>query len=286
MRRRILAIKDLKIEVLESDGGGSPIFFCHHNSGAASSFKDLFTSEIGKRRKMIAFSLPGHGGSTRANVPAEQYCIASLGKIAADVVQSYGSADYWLVGHSLGGHAILEALSAFPRASGLMLVSCPPLSLSNLVRAFKPDPSAGALFKGELTNAQLNQLVSCFIDPRHEAAWQIVRDNIMQTDPHFRPALAASLQAGKIRNEIEAFECATMPIAMVAGTDDRFLNLEYVSAHRGDRLWRKQVIFCNASGHVPHLEVPGLFSQILEEFLQDTKDINKIRAPELNRVLS
>jgi pimeloyl-ACP methyl ester carboxylesterase len=271
MLRDIIAINNLGIEVLESEGSGSPIFFFHSNSSAANSFEHILCSEMGRRRKMVALSFPGHGNSDCAVDPEDTYYIEGLGKIAADVVQSYGSKKYWLVGHSLGGHAILESLPAFKNASGLMLISSPPLTLADLGRAFKPDPSLGALFKGDITDAEVERLASCFIDPTNAPAWQLIRDNIKKTDPRFRPALGASLGASRMRNEIEALHKSHIPIAMVMGKEDQFLNLDYVKGYRGPQLWREKVLIIEECGHVPHLEMPEMFGALLEGFLQETE---------------
>lgn len=276
MLRDNIVINNLGIEVLESEGSGPPIFFFHSNSSAADSFEHILCSEMGRLRKMVSLSFPGHGNSDCAVDLEDVYCIQGLGKIAAGVVQSYGCKEYWLVGHSLGGHAILESLPAFNNALGLMLISSPPLTQADLGRIFKPDPSLGALFKGDITDAETDRLASCFIDPSKVSAWQLMRDNIKRTDPSFRPALGASIGANRMLNETDAFHKSHIPIAMVMGKEDQFLNLDYVKAFRGPQLWRGKVHIIEECGHVPHLEMPEMFRALLEEFLQETEYGNVI----------
>lgn len=271
MRQRRLTINHSMIEVLESDGQGPPIFLCHGNSGSASSWERLLKGPLGRKRRMVAISFPGHGNSDCAEDPGASYSIEALGRLAAAVVHSYGSPRCWLVGHSLGGHAILEALDDFPGALGVLLISSPPLSLSTLGLAFKkPDPSDGCLFKGELTKEETDHLASCFAGTGNGEMFDTIRANILRTDPRFRVNLGISLSEGRMRDERRIFETTRLPIALLAGTEDRFLNADYYASLPAQQMWGGRPVMFEGRGHALHLETPEQFEQVLSQFLDAT----------------
>lgn len=269
IRRHMLAVDDSSLEIFESAGKGTPIFFFHSNSSAADSFEAILRSPLGQRHRMISVSFPGHGGSSPAVTPTNTYTIEMLGRLAAKIVAAYGSPRYFLVGHSLGGHALLEALDHFPGGLGLLLISAPPISIPTLGQAFKPDPSGGCLFKGELTEVEVDGLAACFVSDISNAAFDAIRRNIDRTDRHFRPALGASIGQGLLRDERVSFSQAKLPIALLAGSEDKFLNSEYYSILPEEKLWTGRVLTFEGCGHALHLEAPSRFESLLAAFILD-----------------
>lgn len=148
IRHSAIELDGREIEVLESTGNGAPVFVCHGNSSAAASVVSLLRSELATQLRFIAISFPGHGGSSRARDPDSEYNVEALGRTPARVIKRYQSPRYWLVGHSLGGHALIEALEALPGAMGLVLIAAPPVSPATMGQAFHADPSGGAIVQG------------------------------------------------------------------------------------------------------------------------------------------
>jgi pimeloyl-ACP methyl ester carboxylesterase len=270
MKQRRLTIENLNIEVLESNGKGTPIFLFHGNSSAANSYENILESAHFQNHSIIAVSFPGHGNSDVSSDPSFFYTIEMLGKIAAKVVDYYNFQHYWLVGHSLGGHAILEVLDEFPGALGLVLISAPPMSPSSLGEAFKPDPVAGCLFKGILKKNEMKHMASCLVNRQDKKIIDGMVVNIRNTDPQFRPSLGASLMLGKLRDERKIFNAARIPIALLAGAQDKFLKLDYFTTLPTARLWEEQVIVFEHGGHALHLDCPKQFEEVLVKFIVST----------------
>lgn len=272
LREYAVPVNGITIEVIESSGQGKPLFLCHGNSSAANSFTPLLEGELGRRHRLVALSFPGHGASGRASNPNHSYSIGSFGTMVANIVETYGQKRYWLLGHSLGGHVLLESLIHLPGAMGLFLVSAPPISMNTMDAAFRADPSAGCLFKGELDDAEVDLLAACFTSPDHVRLLNTLKSNIRRTDIHFRPALGASLSAGKLGDERAALACAKIPVASVAGTDDKFLQIDYHATIPAEQLWRGTTSLFEGHGHALHLEAPDRFSALVNEFLSETSD--------------
>lgn len=271
MRSYFVEIESTKIEIQESAGAGSPVFFCHSNSSAASVFRPILEGELGQRHRLIAMSFPGHGGSAAAD-PESTYVIPRLGELAAGVIRKLGLQSYILVGHSLGGHALLEASHLLQDALGLMLISAPPLSLESIGEAFRPDPSNGMLFAGLLNEADAMALAQCFVADNESKVAAGIAEAILGTDPAFRPSLLKSLQEGKMIDEWQALAGLSCRIALLLGTHDQFLQADYFNKIQTERLWRGQLIRFKNCGHSLQVEAPLLFSHVLSRFIADTVD--------------
>jgi pimeloyl-ACP methyl ester carboxylesterase len=278
MNHRIIRLGARTIELVESQGAGVPIILCHGNSGAANGWSQLLRSPLGQRYRMIALSFPGHGTSSPAYDPAAAYTIESLGRLVADVVRHLELSHYWLVGHALGGHAILEALDRFPDALGVMLVSAPPLSLDTLDKAFLPDPTDGRLFKGKLTVKEACMVASCFLSRTCPQVFNSVYANIRKTDHRFRPSLRQSLARGALRNEFACMETARVPIALVAGSADRFLSPAYFASLPEAMFWKQRTLIVDGAAHAVHLDAPERFEEILAEFISSSHPEHDLRA--------
>jgi pimeloyl-ACP methyl ester carboxylesterase len=142
MISRTITVQGRRIELIESGGSGEPLLVFHGNSSAADSFADLLASPLGMARKVVSISLPGHGGSSGLDPGSDDISIEDIGRLAVSVAKELDFARYWLLGASLGGHAILEVLPDFGGAQGLALVSAPPISDRRLTRADRPEHPA------------------------------------------------------------------------------------------------------------------------------------------------
>ena len=252
-----------------SDGEiGPPIFMFHGNSSSALTFRPLLEGPFGRRRRLIAVSFPGHGGSSTATSPDTEYTIRGLGASVRATIAHFRAPRYLLCGHSLGGHVVLETLSALPGALGLMLISAPPIAPSNLGEVFRPDPVDGALFKGEMALDQAMALAQCLAArPRiSPASWEDLESSILGTDPNFRPALGRSIAAGGFGDERALLRDARVSVALWAGQLDAFIEQRYYRQVSAPTLWRGAVQIVDEVGHSPHLEAPGVLAAAFEDF--------------------
>lgn len=270
MRILNVDVQGMTIEVLVSSGSQTPIVFCHGNSGSAEMFEPLFQSELGTQHRLVAISFPGHGGSQAADAKS-LYSIPRLGELIADVIRALGLQRYVLVGHSLGGHALLEAIECFDHALGLLLISSPPLKLEQLSAAFAPDPTGGALFAGELDEAAAQAMARCFVAAPTSQHVKLLTQSILRTDSHFRPALLTSLARGEMRDEFEALETAPFPIGLVIGGQDLFLNPTYIESLPASKFWKGKIQRLPAYGHALHVEAAPEICRLLADFIRDVE---------------
>lgn len=267
MQQIMLNLQGLSIEIRQSDGEGAPVFLFHGNSSAARAYDKVLDSPLGRTRKLIAVSWPGHGASSWSAPPEDTYTIEGLARLAPRIIRAFGADTYWLVGHSLGGHVLMQCIDKLQGAQGLLLLSSPPLSAQILAEAFLPSPCAGALFSRELDDTQTAQLARCFAHTNDSELLHVIEQNIGCTDPSFRPALGQCVMAGQMRDERALYAAADLPITLVRGGKDPFLNAAYDQSLPRRPEGRTRFIHMAHCGHSPHLEHHGFFIDLLTEML-------------------
>ena len=271
MRQRIISVRGLSIEAYESDSKGPLVFLLHGNSSSAQSFNGLLGSRLGSDYRLVSLSLPGHGASGVSRSPDADYAVAGLAETAAHVVRHYGEPAFALIGHSLGGHVWTEALAALPEAKGLVLISAPPLSLASLGAAYKPDPVGGALFRGELSDGDVDAMAGALLGKaRADAAVRATLErDLRRTDVAFRPALGKSLMEGRLGDAVKVAAESTVPLAMLWGAEDPFLQPAYSEGARLGRSLAGGKFAFGSAGHSVHLEEPGRVSDLLGTLLRE-----------------
>jgi len=264
-----ITIGGCQLRVRVRPGAGPQHFFFHGNSGAAALFDDVCAGGAGERLNTIAVDFPGHGDSAPATRPEFEYSLPALADLLDELVSRLQSGPFVLVGHSLGGHAILESRS-LQSAAAVVLISAPPLSADGLGSTFLPDPCAGALFRAQLSDDDVERFARCLVSTgdRRPDLLARVKGSIRATDGQFRHWLGQSIQQGQLRNEREAVSHLRVPMLLLHGERDAFVRPEaYTAASLGKSALSCRVRF-DAVGHSPHLECPGAFEQELTAFLR------------------
>ena len=103
----------------DSQGKGHPVLLIHGNSASGEVFKKQFQSALGKKYRLIAPDLPGHGDSDVA-VDTETYSFPGYARVLAELINTLGLKKVTVVGWSLGGHIALELSQMIPnKLSGI-----------------------------------------------------------------------------------------------------------------------------------------------------------------------
>ena len=89
-----------------------------------------------------------------------------------------------------------------------------------------------------------------------------------QTDPMVREFLGKSIQEGKINNEIGILQMSNIPVCIVTGEQDGFINPEYLKNAEINK-WKNEVIAIPDAAHYPQIENPDRFNSTIVEFAAD-----------------
>ncbi len=260
-----------RINVIDSGGDGPPLLFIHGLGGLWQNWL-LNIPAFMDRFRVIAPDLPGFGGS---EMPAEPISIQGYAKTVDAMCYALGVDRVAVVGNSMGGFIGAELALAFPtRVERLVLVSAAGLSITEIPH--QPLRAAAALFSlAQPRLARLDKAVARRPRLRRAAMQGVVRyperlsaaltyELILGSGkPGFVPALDA-LTSYDFRDRLPEIE---VPVLIVWGENDILVPVD--DATRYERMIgsnARRIVFAD-TGHVPMIERPSRFNELLSEFL-------------------
>lgn len=257
------------IAVHVSEGSGPGALLIHGNSCSANSFQKQLDGPLGKKRRLVAIDLPGHGSSDNASDPEAVYSLPGFAGVVVEVAAAFGMDSAALVGWSLGGHVALEAASHLPNLKGIMIFGTPPLAFPpDMAAAFLPDPAMAILFQEEYTEAEVAARVAGLSAPGVDLP-RFFHDDVARSDGKWRPTFAGSIGTVGFADEVEVARDLTIPLAVLQGSEERVINGDYIEALDMPTLWRGQVQYVDGAGHAPFWERADEFDALLDNFLDD-----------------
>ena len=251
------------ITYLQSGPDDAPaVVFLHGIGGGARCFLSQLDG-LQDRYRVIAWDMPGHGGST----PLELVSVDSLTAALAGFMQALGLERPVLVGHSLGGMLVQRLLSLQPGAARAVV-------LAQTSAAFgSQDPAWGEGFlrtqlgpldaghgMAELAAGLVADMAGDDPDPDGLA---LARECLARTpDSTYRDTVLA-LPGFDLR---DALPRIAVPALVLAGTRDR--NAPAPAMERmAARIPGARFVPLEGAGHLAHLERPAAFNAAVRGFL-------------------
>lgn len=253
----------------DSEVPGRTIVLLHGNSSSAAAFAAQFAA-FGARYRLLALDLPGHGQSAAA--PSEHYSFAGYADALVEFIERAELHDYLIFGHSLGGHAALEALPRLPGIRGLGLIGAVPFNAANASQLFRPEPTGGLVFQAELDAAEVASLARAFVNPSrvNQAQLDTLAHYIRATDPQVRAALGVSLGSGAFADEVALLAASGVPTVVLQGRDDLFIDADACARPGMFAPADVSVFLFDGCGHCPHVEDPARFNDLMDTFISHT----------------
>lgn len=253
------------------EGQGLPLVFIHGNSMSKQIFAPQFTSSLAERYRLVAIDLPGHGESSRLPVDGT-YTVELFTSIISGCWQGLKCQGGILLGHSLGGHLILQAVPAIDgKIGGIMIFGTPPLSLPpRMEEAFLPNPAPLALgFHEEVSQAELDlRDRACFSTAAGKPP-AFFQEEYIHTDPKMRRHLARCVEALAFHDETEIIRTLQCPLAILHGHADALCSQRYLEGLTVPSLWQGQIHVIAEASHTPQWESPRQFNQLVDDFAKD-----------------
>jgi pimeloyl-ACP methyl ester carboxylesterase len=263
-----------RVNVLDTgpvEDGGTPLVFIHGWSSNWQSWLLTIPAFMATHR-CIALDLPGFGGSA---MPAEPISIQGYARTVDAMCAALGVDRVAVVGNSMGGFVGAELALAFPtRVERLVLVSAAGISITEIPA--RPVRAAAAMFAMAPPRlARLDRTIAKRPRLRRAAMQGVVR-----YPEKLSAALAYELMLGSGKpGFVPAFDALTsydfkdrlaeieIPVLLVWGENDMLVPV--VDSSRYQRMIgpnARRVIFSD-TGHVPMIERPSRFHELLSEFL-------------------
>lgn len=234
-------------------GSGTPVVILHGGGGP-----EMWLDYLARWPETNEVILTEHPGFGKAGLPAWLETIDDLAYSYLDLFGELGLANVHLVGHSLGGWLAMEvAVRNCAPLRSLTLVSSPGVRVEGMRIAdnflWTPEEAARALFADpELRARQLAQ--------GSDSDGRLLRLQRMKTvaklvwSPRwYNPALAKWLHR------------ITCPTQIVWGRQDGFIPPDYATALAA-MIPGATLAWLDDCGHLPHLEQPGAFAEIVARF--------------------
>jgi pimeloyl-ACP methyl ester carboxylesterase len=260
-----------RIAVAESRADGPVVLMIHGNSSCKEVFAKQFDSPIGRSHRLIALDLPGHGASADAADPERTYCLGGYAETAVEVFERLDVKAAKAFGWSLGGHIGLEMISRFPGLKALMITGTPPVRMSpeGIGAGFTPSPVMALTGKETITAEEAHEYarytlgVDLPVDPHLLSA-------CIRTDGRARKFMFDSLTAGRALDEIDIVANSTIPIAILNGAEEPFVNLTYLNGLAYSNLWEGLLFVAPGVGHACFWEAPQIFNPLFARFVSES----------------
>jgi pimeloyl-ACP methyl ester carboxylesterase len=262
-----------------TEAGAGPVLLLIHGMGGSSENWRAVIEPLARDHTVIVPNLPGHGESGPSG---GDYSVGGLAAGLRDLLLILGHSRATLVGHSLGGGIAMQFAYQFPEIlERLVLVSSGGLGpeVSPLLRAAAL-PGAGPFIA---TTAPLVGALDARLGrgevggrPLSTDLTEVVHGYALLTDRRRRAAFLSTVRSvigigGQRVSAVDRLYLAeAVPVLIVWGARDRLVPAHHADhAHREIRGSRLELF--EGAGHLPQLEEPSRFVEVLERFLQETE---------------
>ncbi|MDB5519218.1 MAG: alpha/beta hydrolase fold family protein [Tardiphaga sp.] len=256
------------LAVEECGRGGMPVLMIHGNSSCRGVFRHQLQGRLAENHRLIAFDLPGHGRSSDAPDPMRSYTLPGLADAAIELLEKLDVREAIVFGWSLGGHVGIQMVSRFPGMRGLMITGTPPVARNGFAQGFKPSPHMAAAGKQDLSPAEIEAFVQAIFG---DGAEPFLRDAMARTDGRFRKRVFEASREGAGVDQRQTVESSPVPLAVVNGSADPLVNLDYLDTPAYANLWEGRCHRLPGLGHAPFWQAPDDFNPILERFVRDVE---------------
>jgi pimeloyl-ACP methyl ester carboxylesterase len=266
----VLPTSHASIAITESAGSGPAVLLIHGNSSCKEIFRNQLDGAIGRRWRLIALDLPGHGRSSDARNPRRSYSMSGYADMAVEVLDILGIARFAVLGWSLGGHIGLEMFTRHDGMAGLLATGTPPvpLTMDGIKAGFRFSEHMALAGQAVFTEAEARIFADETAGPN--APYEpFLLDAVRRCDGRARALMIGAAVTGWGTDQLRLVETLDKPLAIVSGGDEPFVNNDYLQSIRYAHLWDGKVHLLPGIGHAPFWEAPSQFDPLFARFLSE-----------------
>ena len=254
------------IVVEEAGRGDLPVLLIHGNSLSREVFRKQLGGALSSKYRLVAFDLPGHGDSGDALNASRTYTRPGLADAATEVLDLLGLREVVVVGWSLGGHIALEMAARFFGIKGLLISGAPPVSQHNMAEDFTPTQHMRLAGQQYLSPSEIDAFGGAIFGAPIPVAF---RRAIERADGLARKTIFEAARAGVGTDQRCLVEDLAVPLAVVNGSQDPFIRLDYLDVPKYANLWEGRCHRLAGLKHAPFWEAPDVFDELLGRFIDD-----------------
>ncbi len=253
----------------DSRSPGPAVLFVHGNSSCKEIFARQLESPLRAGRRLIAFDLPGHGGSSNAPEPERSYSIHGFADAALELLSALEIERACVVGWSLGGHIALELMARWPGCVAAWITGTPPAGANDLAKAFLRSPHMELTFKDSFSAAEAREFAQAAVGADVPLE-PFMLEACLRADGRFRPLMLESAVAGRDLDGREIAATCPLPLAVVSGEKEPFVDNAFLGSLTYRNLWDGRVHILEGLAHMPFWEAPERINPLLARFLDES----------------
>jgi pimeloyl-ACP methyl ester carboxylesterase len=254
------------IVVEEAGRGDVPVLLMHGNSLSREVFRKQLGGALSRKYRLVAFDLPGHGDSSDALQVCRTYTRPGLADAAIEVLDLLGLTEVLVVGWSLGGHIALEMAPQSPGIKGLLISGAPPVRRDNMAEGFIPTPHMRLAGQQHFVTSEIDAFGEAIFGAPIPVAFRCA---IERADGLARKTLFEGARSGVGADQRWIVENLPIPLAVVNGSQDPFVRLDYFEVPKYANLWEGRCHRLPGLKHAPFWEAPDVFDELLGRFIED-----------------
>ena len=154
----------------------------------------------------------------------------------------------------------------FSGVKGLIISGAPPVSRHKLAAGFIPTPHMRLAAQQYLAPSEIDAFGEAIFGAPVPVA---LRRAIERADGLARRTIFAAARAGVGMDQRSLVENLAVPLAIVNGSQDPFINLDYFEVPKYANLWERRCHRLPGSKHAPFWEAPDAFDELLGRFVDN-----------------
>lgn len=276
MKRRTVTAGEVDLEIAEAGSGGHPLLLVHGLGGAKEDFTDWLDPLATRGWHAVAPDLRGHGGSSKPPAEAD-YSLARFAGDLVALVDALGWSTCTVLGHSVGGMAVQEALRRSPeRFEALILmdtghgtVSIDPALIELAVTVLREEGIEGFVAASNAIEGPLDTPAYLAYVAAHPEHKEFADRKLRATSPEVYAAIALEITADHDR--LDWLATLSLPVLVMAGEqDETFLA---ASRRMAEAIPGARFAVIPGGGHSPQVEAPDEWWAALTDFLAAVEDL-------------
>jgi pimeloyl-ACP methyl ester carboxylesterase len=205
--------------------------------------------------------------------PILSYNQPAYAEAAITVLNNQKVKEVVVLGWSLGGHIGIEMLARYtlPVIKGLMIIGTPPVPKGRVSLGFNfgEDPDAwkaAPAARDDVTPEELEAFAKVVVDDPYKD-WMLAA--VQRTHPIARRLMFEGFARGDASDQVNVVEITKVPVAVINGANEPFVNLTYLKTINWSSLWTGQCIEMKGLEHAPFWGNPKEFQVLLNQFVKD-----------------